>query len=39
MSKLREMESPRTNGGTSGGGKTDKDAPRPKESDSEGSES
>jgi len=35
----REMEIPRTNGGTSGGGKTDKDVKRPDDSDSQDSES
>lgn len=37
MYELHEMESPRTNGGTSGGGKSDKDAKRPDDSDSQGS--
>lgn len=44
MFKPSEMESPHTNGGGSGGGtsggtKTDKDVPRPKDSDSKDSDS
>ena len=39
MYKICEMESPRSNGTTSGGGKTDKDVKRPDDSDSQGSES
>jgi hypothetical protein len=39
MYKLCEMECPRTNGGTSSGGKTDKEGPRSDDSDSQGSES